>query len=141
MAIKKKEIRDFVSREWLKGQILRNRFFEIDTKNIRITRRICTIKPKSPITENGTDQILLHELNNLITRGYKYFILNLETSGLIGSSDGVVVHIFTKLEKIGGTIKLCCLNDRTLNKVRLSKLDIVLQIFETQEEAIDSFRK
>jgi|SRR3989344_7600311 len=139
MALKKKKDHEVFFERWLRTQ-RRNALFEVKTKNIRVTKQICIIKPKSPLTEGGTEVFLFNDVKGLIKQGYKYFVLNLETSDLIGSSVGTPVNIFGLLDRIGGTIKLCCLSDRTLRKLEICKLDTIFQIFKTQEEAIDSFR-
>jgi anti-sigma B factor antagonist len=52
---------------------------------------------------------------------------------------GVIMEIHRRLRSLGGNLKLCGLQDRVAKMVSITNLDLVLEIFETDQQAIESF--
>jgi len=83
-------------------------------------------------------------LRDTITRckeaGQIRIILNLQQVEYIDSSGlGALVICFTSLQKAGGALKLCNLNRRNIELLLLTKLSTVFEIFETEQDAVNSF--
>ena len=67
-------------------------------------------------------------------------LLNLKEVDYIDSTGlGTMVICFMALQKAGGMLKLVNLNRRNLELVLLTKLSTVFQIFNEEQEAINSF--
>jgi anti-sigma B factor antagonist len=67
-------------------------------------------------------------------------LLNLKDVEYIDSTGlGTMVICFMAVQKAGGTLKLVNLNRRNLELVLLTKLSTVFQIFNEEQEAINSF--
>jgi anti-sigma B factor antagonist len=66
--------------------------------------------------------------------------LNLKDVEYIDSTGlGTMVICFMAVQKAGGSLKLCKLNRRNLELVLLTKLSTVFEIFNEEQEAINSF--
>jgi anti-sigma B factor antagonist len=67
-------------------------------------------------------------------------LLNLKEVEYIDSTGlGTMVICFMAVQKAGGTLKLVNLNRRNLELVLLTKLSTVFQIYNEEQEAINSF--
>jgi anti-sigma B factor antagonist len=67
-------------------------------------------------------------------------LLNLKDVEYIDSTGlGTMVICFMAVQKAGGSLKLCKLNRRNLELVLLTKLSTVFEIFNEEQEAINSF--
>lgn len=67
-------------------------------------------------------------------------ILNLQNVEYIDSSGlGTLVICFTTLQKAGGALKLMCLNRRNIELLVLTKLSTVFEIFDNEQDAVNSF--
>ena len=67
-------------------------------------------------------------------------LLNLKNVEYIDSTGlGTLVICFMAVQKAGGSLKLVNLNRRNLELVLLTKLSTVFQIFNDEQEAINSF--
>jgi anti-sigma B factor antagonist len=72
--------------------------------------------------------------------GFLQQILNLKQVDSIDSTGlGTMVICFMSVQKAGGALKLVNLNRRNLELVLLTKLSTVFQIFNEEQEAINSF--
>ena len=72
--------------------------------------------------------------------GYLQQLLNLKDVEYIDSTGlGTMVICFMAVQKAGGVLKLVNLNRRNLELVLLTKLSTVFQIFNEEQEAINSF--
>jgi anti-sigma B factor antagonist len=83
---------------------------------------------------------LREKVNEQIAAGNLQQILNLKEVDYIDSTGlGTMVICYMSLQKAGGSMKLCQLNRRNLELVLLTKLSTVFQIFNEEQEAINSF--
>jgi anti-sigma B factor antagonist len=72
--------------------------------------------------------------------GHLQQILNLKEVDYIDSTGlGTMVICYMAVQKAGGSLKLVNLNRRNLELVLLTKLSTVFQIFNDEQEAINSF--
>jgi anti-sigma B factor antagonist len=72
--------------------------------------------------------------------GNNQIILNLEKVGYIDSTGlGTLVICFTSLQKAGGALKLVNLNKRNLELLVLTKLSTVFELFNNEQDAVNSF--
>lgn len=72
--------------------------------------------------------------------GTNKIILNLDEVDYIDSTGlGTLVICFTSLQKAGGSLKLLKLNKRNLELLVLTKLSTVFELFNEEQDAINSF--
>lgn len=72
--------------------------------------------------------------------GKKNIVLNLEDVDFIDSTGlGSMVICFTSLQKNSGALKLENLNRRNIELLVLTKLSTVFQVFDEEQQAINSF--
>ncbi len=70
----------------------------------------------------------------------KQLVLNLGGVEYIDSTGlGSLVICFTRLQKSGGTLKLLNLNRRNIELLVLTKLTTVFEIFDDEQDAVNSF--
>jgi anti-sigma B factor antagonist len=80
-------------------------------------------------------------LRGLIQEGEKNILLNLAKVSQIDSSGlGELVAGFVSLEKNGGKLKLLNLTDRVSELMMITKLLTVFEVYENEEEAVNSFQ-
>ncbi|MGA2215423.1 MAG: STAS domain-containing protein [Bryobacteraceae bacterium] len=83
---------------------------------------------------------LRERVNAETSAGFLQQILNLKEVDSIDSTGlGTMVICFMSVQKAGGALKLVNLNRRNLELVLLTKLSTVFQIFNEEQEAINSF--
>ena len=83
---------------------------------------------------------LREKVNAETAAGSLQQLLNLKEVDYIDSTGlGTMVICYMSLQKAGGALKLCNLNRRNLELVLLTKLSTVFQIFNEEQEAINSF--
>jgi anti-sigma B factor antagonist len=83
---------------------------------------------------------LREKVNEQVAAGHLRQILNLKEVDYIDSTGlGAMVICYMSLQKAGGALKLVHLNRRNLELVLLTKLSTVFQIFNEEQEAINSF--
>lgn len=85
---------------------------------------------------------LHEEVRALVAGGCKKAIVNLEKVSNIDSSGlGELIAGFTTLEKNGGEMKLLNLTKRVEELMMLTKLLTVFDVFENEQDALNSFKK
>jgi len=85
------------------------------------------------------------EANNLfdvvqekIKNGTKKIIFDLEKVNYIGSmAIGILIKINDSLTDVSGRIALCCMNQTILEVLKITKVDLMLSIFDSKEKAIN----
>jgi anti-sigma B factor antagonist len=84
---------------------------------------------------------LRDQVKALISEGGRV-VLNLGEVNYIDSSGlGTLVALYTSARTAGGAIKLARLTRRIGDLLQVTKLLTVFEVYETEEEAVESFRK
>jgi|SRR5579885_1948272 len=79
-------------------------------------------------------------INQEVAHSRSRIILNLEGVDYIDSTGlGSMVICYTTLQKSGGTLKLLKLNKRNIELLLLTKLSTIFEIFNDEQDAINSF--
>ena len=72
----------------------------------------------------------------------KNVVLNMKGVTYIDSSGiGSIIASFSDVKKAGGTLKLCEINDAVKQIFELTKLESFFEIFESEELALESYKK
>lgn len=92
------------------------------------------------ITVGEESEVLRDTLRGLCADGSRDFILNLQEVDYIDSTGlGAMVVCFTYLRRLGGKLKLENLNRRNVELLVLTKLTTVFEIFNDEQDAVNSF--
>jgi anti-sigma B factor antagonist len=84
---------------------------------------------------------LRDQVKTLISEGARV-VLNLGEVNYIDSGGlGTLVALYTSARSAGGAIKLARLTRRVDDLLQVTKLLTVFEVYETEEEAVESFRK
>ncbi len=86
------------------------------------------------------------ELVNMVTELAKEkkldLLVNLSKVKWISSTGlGILVSARSRYSKEGGMIKLCQPNDRVLGILQVTRLNMIFDVYQNEEEAIASFKK
>jgi anti-sigma B factor antagonist len=105
------------------------------------TNDITILAAIGEITLGVGDEMIRKAVSDLIAQGKRQFVLNLSKVNFIDSSGvGEIVRAFTTLQKLGGAMKLCGLQDRVHDLFSITKLIMIFETFDTEEAAIKSFK-
>jgi anti-sigma B factor antagonist len=108
--------------------------------NRREKEGITILDLKGPLTAGLAATSLRDELRAQMAGGYKNVILNLGEVEYIDSTGlGAMVMCFTGLRKSSGRLVLLHLNRRQLELLVLTKLSTVFEIFDDEQQAVNSF--
>ncbi len=112
--------------------------------SLDISRRekegITILDLKGPLTAGAGAATLRETLRSRLGEEHKQLILNLAEVEYIDSTGlGAMVMCFTGSRKAGGRLVLLNLNRRHLELLVLTKLSTVFEIFDDEQQAVNSF--
>jgi anti-sigma B factor antagonist len=86
------------------------------------------------------DTVLRDHVNRLVEEGRVNLLLDLtDVTRLDSAGIGMLVGKYLTVKKRGGTMKLLHLTDRTSRLLNITKLATVFEVFEQEDQAIQSF--
>lgn len=101
---------------------------------------ITVIDLSGRLTVGPASTQLREALTNLQAAGKLKIVMNLADVDYIDSTGlGSLVICFTSLQKAQGSLKLCNLNRRNLELLVLTKLSTVFQLYNDEQDAVNSF--
>lgn len=107
-----------------------------------IDHKVCTeiIADGTPLTEN--DFIGIHEkIEDLLAEEQPNVIINLEKINLLNSLGlNSLIKIFTKCRNNGGDMYIVNISDKINQVLLLTKLNTVLNIASSVQEAVNNFK-
>lgn len=114
--------------------------FQINTK---ITgTAIVTIAPESKKLNVLNVDKVKSKLNDLIDQGYQNLVVDLKEISFIDSSGlGILITVFNHANNRDCRFMVCCLSNEVLHLMKLTRLNQVLDIYDTIELAIDSMNR
>ena len=96
---------------------------------------------KGRITLGDGDQLLKDKVNSLVNQGNKRIVLNLGGVPYIDSAGlGEIVRTYTTVSRQGGKLKLLNLTKRIQDLLAITKLLTVFETYDTEQDAIGSFK-
>ena len=95
---------------------------------------------KGRVTVGPEATALREKISGLATAGAPNVVLNLEHVDYIDSTGlGALVIVATSLRKSGGNVKLLNLNRRNIELLVMTKLATVFEIFNDEQDAVNSY--
>jgi len=88
----------------------------------------------------GSDSLeLMDTINDKINAGASKAIINMHDVRYMNSSGiGILITIFTKFKNKNGNAVVSNASNQIVKLLTITKLDTVIKIFSTQEEAVDA---
>ena len=107
----------------------------------RMVGDVTVVDLNGKMTLGEGDELLRDKVNSLIQQGLKKIILNLSDVPYIDSAGlGEIVRTYTTVSRQGGSLKLLNLTKRIEDLLSITKLLTVFETYETEAEALKSFR-
>ena len=101
---------------------------------------VLILQPDSELMGGDETKQLLDRFNEAIREGTVNIILNMVDVKWMNSSGlGMIMAGLTTLRGSGGDLKLVQVSDRARRPIEITRLDQVIQLFETTDDAISSF--
>lgn len=92
--------------------------------------------------KGNTEEALKQHLDALLRRGFDRILIDLEGVPYLDSSDlGRLIRCHISIRQSGGRVRLCNLSPRVSSLLKMTRLDTVLDTYDTEEEALESLRK
>jgi len=90
----------------------------------------------------GEESSYLRESIKKLLQSHTNIVLNLAGVSYIDSGGlGTLVSLYTSARHAGGSMKLANLTPRVDDVLQITKLVTVFEVYDSEEKAIDSFRK
>ena len=106
----------------------------------RPTGSVMILDLKGKLTIGDGDELLKDKINSLVQQGHTKLILNLADVPYIDSGGlGQVVRTYTTVKQHNGSLKLMNVTKRIEDLLAITKLLTVFDVFETEQEALQSF--
>jgi anti-sigma B factor antagonist len=119
-------------------QLRRRAAMQIDE---RVVDGVTILDLKGKMTLGEGDELLKDKINSLIQQDRKKLLLNLEGVPYIDSAGlGEIVRTYTTVSRQGGKLKLLNLTKRIQDLLAITKLLTVFETYESEQDAIGSFK-
>ena len=107
----------------------------------RTVSDVTVLDLKGKMTLGEGDELLKDKINSLLAAGKKKLLLNLEGVPYIDSAGlGEVVRTYTTVSRQGGSLKLLNLTKRIEDLLSITKLLTVFETFDSEAEAVKSYK-
>jgi anti-anti-sigma factor len=101
---------------------------------------VTIICPEGKITLGDGDQELGEAVRTCLEQGARKIIINLEKVSYLDSSGvGELVGCYTSIKNKGGELRICGMNARIFNLIKMTSLHSVFEVKDTEEEALAGF--
>jgi anti-sigma B factor antagonist len=88
-----------------------------------------------------TEEVVKKELDQLVGGGAKKLVFDLSELMYINSSGlGLLINALKQIRANGGDVKLSNMRDELKELFKITSLDSVFNIYETEEEAINNYK-
>lgn len=107
----------------------------------RVSAGVAILDLNGRLVLDDGERLLRQRVDELIQQGHRHILVNFaNVSELDSTGVGVVVWKYITLHRQGGALKLLSLTPRCRRILATTKLLSVLAVFDSETEAIDSFR-
>lgn len=101
---------------------------------------VTTLALKGKLTISDGGELLKDSVSSVVREGHRKLLLDLTEVPYIDSAGlGEMVRAYIAVDRQGGKLKLLGVTKRIRDLLRLTKLLSVFEVFETEQEALDSF--
>jgi anti-anti-sigma factor len=88
------------------------------------------------------EEALKRALDDLVRRGHLLVLIDLNGVPYLDSSDlGRLIRCHISIRQAGGRVRLCNLSERVRTLLKLTRLDTVMDLYETEAEALANLLK
>jgi anti-sigma B factor antagonist len=89
--------------------------------------------------KGSLEWLLKERIDELVRKGRLQIVVDLKQVPYVDSSEiGRLIRAHISVRRAGGRVRLCNLSEKVSAVLRMSKLDTVLDLYETEEEALGS---
>ena len=107
----------------------------------RTVENVVVLDLQGRITLGDGDELLKDKVNSLTNQGLKNIVLNLAEVPYVDSAGlGEIVRTYTTVSRQGGSLKLLNLTKRITDLLSITKLLTVFETFDSEDEAVRSYR-
>jgi anti-sigma B factor antagonist len=108
----------------------------------RETGSVTILDLSGKITLGDGDALLKDKLHSLLHQGKKQVLLNLGDVNYVDSAGlGALVSAYTTVAREGGTLKLVSITRKLQDLLSITKLLTVFETFDSEDEAVRSYKK
>jgi anti-sigma B factor antagonist len=109
--------------------------------DVRTSGDVTVLAPKGMLLGGKETDELSSKIRELSEAGNKKLLINLgQTTFMNSVSLGVLIAGHTNYAKRGAQLKLCSVDKKIQNIFVVTRLSLVFETYETEEEAIKSFK-
>lgn len=88
------------------------------------------------------ETVLKNRLDELVRQGFLHILIDLKELPNVDSTElGRLIRCHLSVRQAGGRVRLCNLSEKVMSLMQLTRLDTVLDLYATEEEALASFRR
>ena len=107
----------------------------------RALENVVVLDLKGKLTIGEGDALLKETIQKLMEKGHNNLLLNLEGVPYVDSAGlGEIVRTYTTVSRQGGSLKLLNLTKRITDLLAITKLLTVFDTFESEADAVSSFK-
>lgn len=107
----------------------------------RVLENVVVVDLNGKLTIGEGDELLREKINSLMQQGHTNLLLNLGEVPYVDSAGlGEIVRTFTTVKHQGGTLKLVNLTKRIKDLLTITKLLTVFETYDSEAEAVGSFK-
>jgi anti-anti-sigma factor len=82
---------------------------------------------------------LKERIDHLVSKGSKKILIDLDGLPYMDSTDlGRLIRCHLSVRRVGGRVRICNISDKVRELLKLTRLDTVLDLYHTEEEALAS---
>ncbi len=87
--------------------------------------------------KGALESLLKTRIDELVREGKLHIVVDLKQVPYIDSHDiGRIIRAHLSVRQAGGRVRLCNLSDRVLAVLKMTRLDTVLELYGTEEQAL-----
>jgi anti-sigma B factor antagonist len=91
--------------------------------------------------KGGVESALKDHIETLVRQGYRQILIDLEQLPYVDSTElGRLIRSHIAVRQAGGRVRLCNLSDRMRHLMEITRLDTVLELYGSMEEALAAIR-
>lgn len=106
----------------------------------RTHKDITILYPEGKIVLGDGDQELGEAVRHSLDQGSRKMIINFSGVSYLDSSGvGELVGCYTSIRRQGGDLRICCLNARISNLIKMTSLNSVFAVMDTEADALAGF--